>query len=1408
MARLASQQVGGYYPTPPHLIPAIAALIDAQPARQPIAQAWGGPRYGKVALLDPCAGTGTALLDLARAWFGPNLRSQAPEILGYACELEAERAAALARTWEDLSGYQRGQVLQGDAFRATWSLQTDWETKQGISLLFLNPPYDLDPRYGRLEQAFLARFTPTLIPGQGILLFVVPAAALAASADTLATEYDSLACYRFPPPDAGFKQVLLLARRAAHPVPFGAANSPLAQQVRAWAADPGHIPEIPLAGPVAPQLPLVANPQAGFGRWEITPLDLTTLQAAVRPWQQVTTSGQTLPLSAVGVDGTLDDLVTRPRPVASPLRLGYVALALAERVFNGHPLGPDVPAPERPPILLKAVFNREFVTTEERTNAKGRVTTVIQIQQPRLEVTALDLVTLQYHTLVPGSTPSGADTLAAMTVADLILHYGQALRAALAIQCPTLHDPQRADHQIPLPATARPLFAAQAQAVMTAIKLLFRRHAVALMGQIGVGKSATALGIAAALQADRWPTTVAGVARTPFATFPIGSRPAPRPVRRVLVMCPPHLLQTWSEEVAAALPGATIHILNTVREADAFARLTPTAGIVPGAGLAVAILSRETAKLSYAVRAGIAAQRPCCPRCGAPVLESPERVVKGRLRCTHTRWVPLNEPARLAQTLAHLLCTTYPDEARVESLIQAPILQQLMRRARITSQAAGADGTATQTAAWQQRALPAGIPLQDTPAGAGLRAWAAHLLAQIQQDHPDTESLRLGMHVLMRWSLAVEHPERDALIGSLSTALFTASLRDPEPYGWGQPIRDRVQDLLLTMTPHSPAQTAHVDHLATQLPRRTPIYRAWSGGHPDDAWTALRRKIALLSGPPSAGAAHVGGGPGTETNLWRWHQVTITAEGRLAWEGKAVGDPAHALAALADLTALGRFHHTIACGEPLWAPAVRPLGRPAGGPAAESHGPQPRRVDLARYITRKYPRFCDLLLIDEAHEMRNGESAQSRAAGRLMERGWATVLLTGTLSGGYARDLFPPLRALSGAVRAEFEYAGQADWVRRYGYLKRLITAADGDADVGDLLYGTMSDRVESTALRIRQLDEAPGVLPSALFRYVLPMAVLLDHAALQQQLPPTYEDRCPILADPNEPQDTLLLQRYTTLLEHTLAAIKRDRFDPARSGMLWGALADLPTYLDRATADTGNTTAADGTRVFAVRYPAAAGGELVVQVPCFPETTLLPKERWLIEVTLQELTRGRGVLIYISNTGRESNLMGRLQRLLQEALGEPVAVLESDRVPTKTRQSWIEREVRARGRRVLLVNPVAVQTGLNSLVGTFATCIFYQNPAYQAIVYRQALGRVNRLGQTDIVHCLLPYYDQTAQAQALQLLLWKIAMSLQADGLDWRAALQAIGAEDSPLPGLETVAIGEALYRLLAGEIQLPPAR
>ena len=64
--------------------------------------------------------------------------------------------------------------------------------------------------------------------------------------------------------------------------------------------------------------------------------------------------------------------------------------------------------------------------------------------------------------------------------------------------------------------------------------------------------------------------------------------------------------------------------------------------------------------------------------------------------------------------------------------------------------------------------------------------------------------------------------------------------------------------------------------------------------------------------------------------------------------------------------------------------------------------PVPRRFALGHYIAKRLPGFFDLFVIDEAHEMKSGGSAQGIAAGALAAAIPRTLALTGTLFGGYS----------------------------------------------------------------------------------------------------------------------------------------------------------------------------------------------------------------------------------------------------------------------------------------------------------------------------------------------------------------------------------------------------------------------
>ncbi|MCB1034164.1 MAG: DEAD/DEAH box helicase, partial [Acidobacteria bacterium] len=406
--------------------------------------------------------------------------------------------------------------------------------------------------------------------------------------------------------------------------------------------------------------------------------------------------------------------------------------------------------------------------------------------------------------------------------------------------------------------------------------------------------------------------------------------------------------------------------------------------------------------------------------------------------------------------------------------------------------------------------------------------------------------------------------------------------------------------------------------------------------------------------------------------------------------------------------------------------------------------------------------------------------AQTRAAHRLIGLpGVPSIVLTGSLMSGYASSLFPNFWALSPAFREEFRRDETSAFVHRYGFRKLLFEAKAKEAD-----RGTLSDRDLSGA---RTVGEAPGILPTFLLRHLLPTSILVHKEDLDDALPPLDEEPCPIVADPEDPHAQDLLEESRRLQEAVLARVQGDRFDPERCGRLLGALAELSSYLDRATDDQPP---------FEVRYPEALGAALVEAGRSFPADWHSPKERWLLEALRARLAAGENVLVFLRHTGT-AFLPQRLLRLIRAEATEDVAFLDASKVPTARRQEWIERHVNRPAARVLLVNPNAVRTGLNNLT-RFSCGIWYQLD-WSAQTFRQANGRLHRIGQTRPVTILVPFYAGTAQELAVDLVARKVSASLQVDGLDLQGSLEAAGAGEAEREaGLAALSIGAAVYAQL----------
>ena len=155
-----------------------------------------------------------------------------------------------------------------------------------------------------------------------------------------------------------------------------------------------------------------------------------------------------------------------------------------------------------------------------------------------------------------------------------------------------------------LPRLLRKPLGAQADAIRGAALSLKSHRGTTVVGEMGTGK--TYIGAAAAYMAG---------------------------FRRILVLCPPHLVPKWKREVEMTVPGARAAVVESITDLERLRLAT-------GSGPLFAVMSRERAKLSYRWKPAVierwATSRgrliryeetgepfrvPCCPSCTAQVVD-------------------------------------------------------------------------------------------------------------------------------------------------------------------------------------------------------------------------------------------------------------------------------------------------------------------------------------------------------------------------------------------------------------------------------------------------------------------------------------------------------------------------------------------------------------------------------------------------------------------------------------------------------------------------------------------------------------------------------------------------------------------------------------------------------------------
>jgi hypothetical protein len=378
-----------------------------------------------------------------------------------------------------------------------------------------------------------------------------------------------------------------------------------------------------------------------------------------------------------------------------------------------------------------------------------------------------------------------------------------------------------------------------------------------------------------------------------------------------------------------------------------------------------------------------------------------------------------------------------------------------------------------------------------------------------------------------------------------------------------------------------------------------------------------------------------------------------------------------------------------------------------------------------------------LLVVDEGHEYKNEGSAQGQAMGVLASQCQKTLLLTGTLMGGYADDLFHLLWRLNPAAMIEDGYkptqsgsmAGATmTFMREHGILKDVYKETSSSS------HRTAKGKGISV-----HTSKAPGFGPVGIMRYVLPITVFLKLKDIGQNVLPNYDES--FIEVPMNPDQATA---YAAMALKLVAALKRALAlrDNSLLGVVMNVLLAWPDCCSRPET---------------VRHPHTKA-LLLHQAAVFEEGQTTPKEAELIRICKEEKAEGRKVLAYTIYTGTRDT-SARLKTLL-EVHGLKVAVLRAS-VEAAKREDWIADQVE-RGVDVVVCNPELVKTGLDLL--EFPTIVFMQS-GYSVYTVQQAARRSWRIGQKRPVKVLFLGYAATTQMDCLKLMAKKIAVSQSTSG-------------------------------------------
>ena len=448
------------------------------------------------------------------------------------------------------------------------------------------------------------------------------------------------------------------------------------------------------------------------------------------------------------------------------------------------------------------------------------------------------------------------------------------------------------------------------------------------------------------------------------------------------------------------------------------------------------------------------------------------------------------------------------------------------------------------------------------------------------------------------------------------------------------------------------------------------------------------------------------------------------------------------------------------------------VARPNGGtenyaPLWQADRTKIQRVAPLEFIGRYMKKFFDYSFADELHQLAN-DTAQGNNLAVLARCAKKLIGNTGTMMGGYARDLFHILFRMEPWKMAEagFEAGsqGESDFQATYGVLESIEKIP-------------LSDNACTNAARSNiRLSKRPGASPLLFGKFLMSSTVFISLEDIADYLPPYEERVIEIALDPK------LEKAYEKIEKDIQAALRENRGSRSLMSLMLHRLLLYPDHPFGIGEIWGKKF--DPQKRCLVPF-------LVTKAPELPQDFLYAKERALIEDIREELRQGRRCQVYATFTGKH-DVPARIESVLRQA-GFRVAVLRQT-VPALQRERWYEKQIKA-GIEVVICHPKLVETGLDLL--WFPTLYFYET-GYSLYTLRQASRRSWRIGQLLDVRVKFFVYRGTTQTTCLRLMGRKMLVALMMEGKFSGEGIHSMDADDDLVAAMarelvEKGGVGEA---------------